>query len=347
MGDQRILAVTTMRNEGPFVLEWVAHHLALGVSRFLVFTNDCDDGTDVLLDALAGLGVVDHVRQDGVKGSVQWQALKAAKDHSSYADADWVSVMDCDELISLRSDLAGIPEMIAATEDPDAILMPWRFFGHSGHLRYEDAPVTERFRMAAPLDLMFPAAARFFKTLYRPNGPFSRPGVHRPKTRSKFLETIRWVGPSGHALPEDFARDDEKILTPILPQKDDIVRLNHYSLRSLEDFMVKRARGLPNRKSKPLDATYWAERNFNVVEDARIERHSAGTRAKLDELLGHAKVRAAHDGCVERHRAKIVELLADPEERHMFSRLALLQGSDVPSPETAKSLLRLIHTGAW
>lgn len=347
MGDQRILAITVMRNEGPFVLEWVAHHLAIGVTRFLVYSNACDDGTDDLLDALAGLGVVDHVRQDGVKGSVQWQALKAAKDHPSYAGADWVAVMDCDEFISLRSDLADIPGLIAATKDPDAILMPWRFFGHSGHLRYEDAPVTERFTMAAPLDLMFPAAARFFKTLYKPNGPFSRPGVHRPKTRSKFLDTVRWVGPNGMALPKEFAQDDAKILSPVLPQTDDMVRLNHYSLRSLEDFMVKRARGLPNRKSKPVDATYWAERNFNVVSDTRIERHASGTRPTLDALLRHAKIRAAHEACVERHRAKITELLSDPDERHLFSRLALLQGSDAPSPETAKELLRLIHTGAW
>ncbi|MGB0799487.1 MAG: glycosyltransferase family 2 protein, partial [Planktomarina sp.] len=38
-----------MRNEGPFIVEWVAHMRHIGVADLLVYTNDCDDGTDVLL----------------------------------------------------------------------------------------------------------------------------------------------------------------------------------------------------------------------------------------------------------------------------------------------------------
>lgn len=37
------MIVTMMKNEGPYIVEWVAHHLAVGFDRFLVFTNDCDD----------------------------------------------------------------------------------------------------------------------------------------------------------------------------------------------------------------------------------------------------------------------------------------------------------------
>ena len=43
--------------KGPFILEWIAHHLAVGFEHFLVFTNDCDDGTVELLDALAAHGI--------------------------------------------------------------------------------------------------------------------------------------------------------------------------------------------------------------------------------------------------------------------------------------------------
>ena len=45
----RILAVTTLRNEAPFIVEWVAHMRAIGVTDLLVYTNDCDDGTEALL----------------------------------------------------------------------------------------------------------------------------------------------------------------------------------------------------------------------------------------------------------------------------------------------------------
>ncbi|MEL6427490.1 MAG: glycosyltransferase family 2 protein, partial [Pseudomonadota bacterium] len=58
----RALIVTTMRNEGPYILEWLAHHRAVGFTDFLVFSNDCDDGTDALLDRLHELGQIVHCR---------------------------------------------------------------------------------------------------------------------------------------------------------------------------------------------------------------------------------------------------------------------------------------------
>ncbi|MFZ1346925.1 MAG: glycosyltransferase family 2 protein, partial [Tabrizicola sp.] len=38
-----------MKDEGPTVVEWVAHHLAVGFTEVMVYTNDCTDGTDDLL----------------------------------------------------------------------------------------------------------------------------------------------------------------------------------------------------------------------------------------------------------------------------------------------------------
>ncbi|MES2816741.1 MAG: glycosyltransferase family 2 protein, partial [Pseudomonadota bacterium] len=52
----KITAVLCVRNEAAFLLEWLAHHRACGVTDFLVFTNDCDDGTDAMLDRLEALG---------------------------------------------------------------------------------------------------------------------------------------------------------------------------------------------------------------------------------------------------------------------------------------------------
>ena len=78
----RILAVTTLRNEAPFIVEWVAHMRSIGVTDLLVYTNDCDDGTDALLAVLANHGILHHIIQDVPQGvSPQWQALKAAWRH--------------------------------------------------------------------------------------------------------------------------------------------------------------------------------------------------------------------------------------------------------------------------
>ena len=57
----RITAVTCVKNEGPFLLEWIAFNRLIGVTDFLFYSNDCTDGTAELLDALAARGMLIHL----------------------------------------------------------------------------------------------------------------------------------------------------------------------------------------------------------------------------------------------------------------------------------------------
>ena len=59
-----LVALSTMKDEGPFVVEWVAHHLALGFTEVMVYTNDCSDGTDALLKRLEALDIGVHHREN-------------------------------------------------------------------------------------------------------------------------------------------------------------------------------------------------------------------------------------------------------------------------------------------
>jgi hypothetical protein len=122
-----------------------------------------------------------------------------------------------------------------------------------------------------------------------------------------------------------------------------LVQLNHYSLRTAEDFLVKRARGLPNRAGKRIDALYWAERNFNNVEDSSIARHREATSREEARLRALPGVAEAHAAAVAAHRAKIDALLATAEGATLFTRLALLATSVPPPPEEALHLLRLMQ----
>ena len=100
----RTLAILTVRNEGAFLLEWLAHHRAVGVSDFLVFSNNCDDGTDTMLDHLAQHSWLTHVRNDGPfdKGGIQFTALKAAQRLDIVQDADWILPLDIDEFVNIH-----------------------------------------------------------------------------------------------------------------------------------------------------------------------------------------------------------------------------------------------------
>jgi Glycosyl transferase family 2 len=54
-----------LKNEGAFLIEWLAHHRACGFTDFLVYSNDCTDGTDLMLDRLQAMGQLTHIHNDG------------------------------------------------------------------------------------------------------------------------------------------------------------------------------------------------------------------------------------------------------------------------------------------
>jgi len=335
-----ILAITTMRNEGPHCLEWFAHHLAIGVDQFLVYSNDCDDGTDSILDLLEMSGIVTHecLKKSGQR-PVQWQALKHATDHQLYGRADWVLVADCDEFINLRAPLADLPALIALLPDTtDAMAMRWRLFGNSGHMDMQDVLTTERFVMAAPTDINLPLA-HFFKALFRP-GTFRQIGVHRPR-RNKDRVPV-WVDGSGVQFSEGFGKSDKRINLFGQPAGTDLVQLNHYSLRSAADFMIKRARGLPNHVDREIGLGYWVERNFNTVEDTSIHHMLAGTRAKLAELMEIPGMAELHEKSFQIHRQKFEQAMSIREEIQLFWHLGLCNSSQPPSSALARSQVNRI-----
>ncbi len=333
----KVTIVSTMRNEAPYALEWIAHHRSLGVTDFLIYTNDCDDGTPELLSLLPGVTVVEQ--EDGDKPP-QWRALKAAWEHPVVQDADWLACLDCDEFVNLGNGLSDIPHLIGSVE-ADAIVLRWRLFGSNGETDFSDMPITERFVGAAPEEMLYPAIASYFKTLFRRESPFRQFGVHRPKQKNPDRHGRPvWVDGSGQTATKQLVENDGQIMDWGRPIACDLVQLNHYSLRSAAEFMVKRHRGLPNHQSKQVDLTYWVERNFNAVEETSIARYRAGTAEIEEDFMKIAGVSEALEQGRDWHRKRFQAMMADETEQKLYGRLCLAGSSDVLEQDAA---LRLIN----
>ena len=105
------LIITTVRNEAPFLIEWIAYHQHIGSTDFLIYSNDCDDGTDEMLDRLQALGHVTHERNHSRgKKPVQWRALNKAQRHKLTKSAEWVFVADVDEFLNIVIAVIGFVE---------------------------------------------------------------------------------------------------------------------------------------------------------------------------------------------------------------------------------------------
>ena len=327
----KILAFTCVKNEGPYLLEWIAYHRLIGVTDFLIFSNDCEDGSNLLLENLAGHGIVQHVEHRAPPDkSVQWQALQAVAKGQMTATYDWTMFLDVDEFPLIHCGSHRLADAIAAVpNEADAIALPWRLFGASGHVQFEDKPVTAQFLRSAPVDLYHPIAGRYFKTLYRPER-FQKPGVHRPKRLPRDPLPV-WVDGSGHRLPDEFSAREGQIALPTLTPGRQLIEMNHYSLRSVESFLVKSARGLANRRVKHIDLSYWVERNFNTVENTVITRWSSALAAETAQLRRLPGLDALHRQSCDWHRNRCAELIRTREGYKLFCD-CLHAASSAPLP---------------
>lgn len=339
----RILCVTSVRNEGPFLLEWIAHMLGAGITDFLIYSNNCEDGTTDILDSLHKADVIEHAPQIVEPGqSPQWQALRTAWKHPKRKAADWAIVCDVDEFPNIHLHGNTFPDLIAALPtDADGILLPWRLFGNKGIARFADAPITQQFTHAAPPDLSYPISATFFKALFRTNGPFHQFGVHRPKQKSPDKAPLpRWIDGSGRLLHEGFARNTKRLSLFGYPAARDLVECNHYSLKSAESFLIKRARGLPNRSRKQIDLSYWVDRNFNTIEDTSIAAMRPNTVTALVHLNTVPKITELHEASVRWHQSKFRDLIKDEATHALFAQLLMAGDTKPLPPHTALQLVK-------
>jgi hypothetical protein len=131
----RITAVTMMRDEAPALLEWVAFQDVIGIDRIVVYTNDCRDGTDAMLDRLGQIGAP-VLRRDNPASAdekPQPQALRAAQKDLAVLDTDWMIVLDCDEFINVKVGDGRLPDLISAVpHGTGGIVLTWRIMGSNG-----------------------------------------------------------------------------------------------------------------------------------------------------------------------------------------------------------------------
>ena len=137
-----VLIISKMKNEGPFILEWIAHNLAIGIDKFLIYSNDCTDGTDTLLDALQSHGIVQH-RQNPfreMKRTIHKAVYAACKKEKIYKDASWHLTIDVDEFINIQVGDGKISDLLEQVPDANMISMTWRLFGNSNITEFTSKP---------------------------------------------------------------------------------------------------------------------------------------------------------------------------------------------------------------
>lgn len=330
----RITAVSMMKDEGPFVLEWVAHHLAVGFTDMVVFTNDCTDGTDDMLFRLEQLGLAHHRRNvigEGIRP--QPSALKHAQVDPLVQNSDWLLVFDADEFLCIQHGDGSIDGMISSAKDRGAngIVITWRTFGSSGVQDWSRAPVTEQYLHAAPTSWN---KGWGVKTLFQFDPEYWKLGIHRPKIKNKHLktgfpDTVKWVNGSGQPMEDYFKFRGWRSIVRTVGY--DWAQMNHYAVKSIDSYAIRKFRGNVNLKKDKYNSDYWALQDRNEVRDDSTLRYRARRDEIIDILLTDPELRRLHFNAVERAEARLAEFKDTAAYDDLVT--GLRQASEVPIAE--------------
>jgi glycosyl transferase family 2 len=321
----RITGITCVKNEGPFLLEWIAFNRVLGVTDFLFYSNDCTDGTDELLDALAERGFVCHLPNPAQGRNYQMEALKDARAQDVVTQADWVWVTDVDEFLNIHTGNGTIPELIKACGEPAAVSVTFQFFANCDVDEYVDKPVIDQFMYSHNPDLWCDQTAQEVKTLFQPDFPAQYWGAHRPflKKDLKMGQRPEWTDGSGRDVPYNFkiAANKRRIRKFPAAGARNFATLNHYALRSMDSYLVKNDRGDVNRENRNFDDGYWLERNDDCYFDDSIQRYLPRLKAEIDMLKANKTIAKLHQQCVSRHRETLARLMQQDDYMALRKRL--------------------------
>jgi len=305
--------ITTMKNEGAFLLEWVAHHKALGFDQILICTNDCADHTRRMAMRLQTLGLaVHHPTKPWAATSIQRSALKQATRYDIVKHAEWLWVCDADEFLTIKIGDGTVQALAdAATEHAEVIPVPWRIFGPDGRRHYEEGPITQQFVRAEGPDGQSFAYA---KSLFRGLKNVGRVGIHAPVARADLGRDLRREEPGGQPWrtqphPMFVAADHS------------VAQVNHYALRSAQSFLVKRDRGRVNHVGQDMGLDYWNRFNRADLTCDAIRRYDAAVDDWTARLMADPDLAFMHRKSVAWHRARIAALLNDPAHTALWAQI--------------------------
>lgn len=307
--NQRACIVTSARNEGLYLLEWISYHRLIGFDHIFIYSNDNSDGSDELLGALANLGVITWLRNDAGEGvSVQTRsfahALSILPDVLEY---EWTAILDLDEFFIPNSRFGNITAFLDwhDARPVDAIAINWKMIEPGLETRWRDELLMRRFRLArrsvdAHIKTIFRTSLFVHSLPHFPTGPWGEEFVFR-NASGEIHQYDRAVGA---------ARS--------LNHSEDKAIIGHYFFKSNEEMIWKGSRNRGGEKKSSAntlsglrenfirDFVGWTERPTEVLD---LDGMAAKTDAEKAGLLGNPQVKEAWEKVKRAFSEQIEELV--------------------------------------
>ncbi|MEG4232671.1 FkbM family methyltransferase [Microcoleus sp. Pol11C3] len=259
-----------MKDEAPYLIEWLEFHKIVGVERFYLYNNNSTDNTiDILQPYLKSGEVILH----------DWPVTPGqipAYEHclSAYKiESDWIAFIDLDEFL-FPTEKDDLKEVLKEFDGVVGVGVNQLFFGSSGHKIRPEGLQIEHFtkRAADNFD-----SNKYVKSIVRTEQVLrpSCPHFFIPISKDTFSVT-----------------ENREPLSCSIAEKTSVqkLRINHYYTKSQEEMKLKLIRGWACGVENPRTSLGLEYHDRNEVEDLTIQRFIPKLRQAVDSVRAQSRI---------------------------------------------------------
>jgi Glycosyltransferase family 92 len=256
-----LTACLKFKDAARFLPEWIEFHQLVGFEHFYLYNNNSSDDYR---------GALAPYCEEGSVTLYEWPDVPAFPKSDEHCvahhrhEARWIAFLDDDEFL-FPVNGTDIRKILTPYEAYPALAVHWVMFGSSGHVRRPEGLVLENY-------------------LYRQqNVSPAIKSIVNPRRIAASRSTHYWL-----YKHRQFAADENE--QPVkgwtsTPATAEVLRINHYWSKSLEDGRDKVARGPVDQwtAENPRSMELWHkfDKTLNVIEDRDILRFVPALKQRL------------------------------------------------------------------
>jgi len=240
-----ILAI--MKNEGPYLKEWLDYHILVGIEKFYLYDNESTDNTTKILKPYIERGIVDYTYWPG-KAQQMVAYTDALNKHAN--DTKWMAIIDLDEFL-VPVDYDTVPEYLNTLPKNFAqLIIGWVQYGSSGHKTKPDGLVMENYKKHA-------ARNWGIKSIVNPRLVYETLNPHTHEVAGFTIDE------NGKKMGRIIQDENRNITT-------NKIRVNHYVTKSFDEYIARMNQGSATDQEsteyRGLDKFKWYDRN-DIYDD--------------------------------------------------------------------------------
>ncbi|MBQ0066258.1 MAG: glycosyltransferase family 92 protein [Firmicutes bacterium] len=265
-----LVIVSILKNEGPYIREWIEFYRLQGIDHFYLFDNESDDDMKSILEEYQDVTLIP------IPGKAQIMAynfaLKAIKNYTK-----WIAFLDADEfLFPVRDET--LKDILKEYEAYPGLGVNWVLYGPCGHEKKPKGLVMKSYTQTFKnrnheMNCRIKSIVQPNKVLCitHPHTPVYRNGQLAVNEKKEVISGTAMYAPLGTACT--------------MTNSIERLRINHYWTKSLEELKEKCDKGRSDGSSSLLFETTLKRLEGEKMEDTAILRFLPELKERLGARL--------------------------------------------------------------